>query len=300
MTTGDPALRDVTCVTCGGARSRPIHTKFGMHIVECPGCGLRFVSPRHDREVVWQRYSADYFLKEYLPSQRALFGGRLNPDALTKDYGATLDLLESQLGGPGRLLDVGAGAGLFVAAARQRRWKATGVELSETAVKFGRDVLGVDLHAGTAESIAAIEERFDAVTMFDVIEHLYDPVSVLRAARSILRPGGVVMISTPNYDALSRWALGADWAILSPLEHLYYFSGRSLTAALRAAGFTAPSIHQRHRGWGLFETMNPDHTHARRSLRALAYKALVLSAFGWFGLVQRAGRGDTLLATARA
>jgi SAM-dependent methyltransferase len=295
---------DVRCVTCGAAASQPVYTKFDLNIVECPGCGLHFVNPRHPRGVVWARYSAEYFAREYLPAQRALFGGQLDPRALAKDFGPTLSRLESALGGPGRLLDIGAGGGLFVAAAASRGWTAVGLEISDAAVDFGRTVLGVDMRKGTAESIADMDrsidvQRFDAVTMFDVIEHLYDPVAVLRSARAILRPGGMLMITTPNYRALSRFALGADWAVLSPLEHLYYFCARSIRAALAAAGFLSVQVHRGHSRWKLFETMNPNHTHAPGSPRSRAYKAAVLASFPICRLVQFAGLGDVLAVTAR-
>jgi 2-polyprenyl-3-methyl-5-hydroxy-6-metoxy-1,4-benzoquinol methylase len=294
-----PRMEDVRCATCGGTASRLVYTKFDLRIVECPGCGLHFVNPRHPRDVVWARYSAEYFGKEYLPAQRAMFGGQLDSAVLAKDFGPALSRLEAALGGPGRLLDVGAGAGLFAAAAASRGWTAAGLEISDAAIEFGRSVLRVDMRKGPAESIAAMGETFDAVTMFDVIEHLYDPVAVLRAARAVLRPGGMLMITTPNYRALSRLALGQDWAVLSPLEHLYYFCARSIRAALAAAGFTSMQVLHGHSRWKLFETMNPNHTHAPASARSRAYKAAVLASFPLVRLVQFAGLGDVLAVTAR-
>jgi 2-polyprenyl-3-methyl-5-hydroxy-6-metoxy-1,4-benzoquinol methylase len=295
---------DVRCVTCGAAASQPVYTKFGLHIVECAGCGLHFVNPRHPRDVVWARYSAEYFAREYLPAQRALFGGQLDSRALDKDFGPTLARLETALGRPGRLLDIGAGGGLFVAAAKSRGWTAAGLEISDAAIEFGRTVLRVDMRKGPAESIAAPDrlidaQPFDAVTMFDVIEHLYDPVAVLRSARAILRPGGMLMITTPNYRALSRFALGAEWAVLSPLEHLYYFCARSIRRALAAAGFTSVQVHYGHSRWRLFETMNPNHTHAPGSARSRAFKVAVLASFPFVRVVQFAGLGDVLAVTAR-
>jgi 2-polyprenyl-3-methyl-5-hydroxy-6-metoxy-1,4-benzoquinol methylase len=99
---------------------------------------------------------------------------------------------------------------------------------------------------GTATDIDGSDGPFDAVTMFDVIEHLVDPMDALRRIRSVLRPGGLLVVTTPNINALSRWALGTQWSILSPLEHLYHFSDLTLGKALQRAGFTDPTIHRVH------------------------------------------------------
>ena len=83
-------IEDVRCVTCGARPSPPKYTKFGLHIVGCSSCGLHFVSPRHSKEVVWARYSAQYFSREYLPAQRALFVRVANSYRCTCGCGFTL------------------------------------------------------------------------------------------------------------------------------------------------------------------------------------------------------------------
>lgn len=288
----------VPCVLCGSVACSPAYTKFGLTIVECSGCGFHFVNPRHPKEVVWQRYSEDYFVNEYLPANGVL-NGQVDHQANEARHGPTLALLERELGRTGRLLDIGSGAGLFIAAAARRNWSAVGLELSSTGVEFARTKLGVDARQGTAESLASLGETFDVVTMFDVIEHLYDPVEVLRLSRSVLRRGGLVMISTPNYDALSRLALGTDWAILSPLEHLYYFTAKTLRQAFYLAGYSSSRIYNQHDAWGLFETVNPHHTNAPDSIRSRVYTRLVPRMHRYYRLIQRAGVGDILLGTAR-
>lgn len=292
-------LEPVDCALCGSRACRPSYTKLGLSIVECTGCGLRFVNPRYPKEVTWQRYSEEYFLNEYLPAL-GVVGGRVDLQENQARHAATLRLIEAEWGGTGRLLDIGSGAGLFLAAAAQLNWSVVGLELSPAGVEFSKRTLGLDVRQGTAESVDSLAETFDVVTMFDVIEHLYNPIAVLRLARSVLRPGGLIVVSTPNFDALSRLALGPDWAILSPLEHLYYFSAASLSRAFLAAGYASSRIHKRHGRWRRWETMNPRHTHNPNSIRARACFVLFLGMLPLYPLVQRAGLGDVLLGTARA
>ncbi len=98
--------------------------------------------------------------------------------------------------------------------------------------------------------------------MLDTIEHLFDLVSTLRVMHRLLRPGGAVLITTPNINALSRMCLGQPWAVISPAEHLYYFAEGTLGRMLQLAGFTAVRFDRHYAGQGLYETMNPPHTHA--------------------------------------
>jgi SAM-dependent methyltransferase len=140
---------------------------------------------------------------------------------------------------------------------------------------------------------------FDVAVMFDVIEHLFDPRAVLEATRRALRPGGLLVVSTPNYDALSRHVLGESWAVLSPLEHLYYFNETTLMRMLGSTGFARTSMVRTGVIRSPVETMNYHYTHAPGTLRtrlyAMAVHGLGGVAAGW---VQRAGRADALVCVA--
>src|SRR5579871_6104472 len=118
----------VSCASCGGTDTRVRYRKFGSQIVECTQCGLVFVNPRHRKEVIHQRYGPEYFHKEYLPAQ-GVFDGRVDLAAVTAHHAPMVALLEQRLGGKGSVFEVGAGAGLFLAAARQLGWRAEGVEI---------------------------------------------------------------------------------------------------------------------------------------------------------------------------
>ena len=152
-----------------------------------------------------------------------------------------------------------------------------------------------------AEEMPFEPGSFDAAGMFEVIEHLRDPMAVLRAARRAVRPGGVLVLSTPNLSSVSRWVLGKQWAVLSPAEHLYYFTEVTLSAALIKAGFARVEFVREFEPWLLYETMNVRYTHAPESFRARVYRSLVFR-YGpeRYREIQRRGYGDTLLAVAVA
>jgi len=144
--------------------------------------------------------------------------------------------LHLQDGSP-RLLDLGCGNGEFVARMREAGWEAEGLEVDAQAVRFAREAgLAVRHEALTEDTFPP--ERFDAITLSHVIEHLHDPAETLRICRRILCPGGVLWIATPNLGALGRERYGADWLGLDPPRHLVLFTPESLRGLLERLGFT--------------------------------------------------------------
>jgi SAM-dependent methyltransferase len=286
------------CPACADGRRRPRYRKFGLDLVQCQGCGLVYANPRLSPEEIWRRYNPDYFWNEYLPAL-GVNGGKYDLEIFDARHAAMLRLIEKQVPRRGRLLEIGAAAGFFLKAAERAGWDAAGIELSAEAVKFARGELKLDVRQETAENLTFPPASFDAAVMFDVIEHLLDPLLVLRHVRAALKPGAILVVSTPNFNALTRFALGLDWAVLSPAEHLFNFSARSLELALRRAGFSPVILERRYEGFGVFETMNPRYTHAPNALRTKVYDMLV-SKLGWavYRNVQRLGLADTLVALA--
>jgi SAM-dependent methyltransferase len=157
-----------------------------------------------------------------------------------KRYHAILDSFE-RLKFPGRLLDVGCGMGHFLTVAEARGWQPTGLELSVSGLQlltslkaeggwrfevWNKDLLGADLPEGS----------FRVVTLFEVLEHLIDPLANLRKIHTLLEPGGLLYLTTPNFDSLSRYALGGRWRAITP-EHLCLFNPPAVRACLKSAGF---------------------------------------------------------------
>lgn len=290
----------ISCAVCDGTETRPRYRKFDGSIVQCRACGLVYVNPRHPREVVWKRYSPDYFTREYLPAQ-GIVNNQVDLPHFDSRFAQILRLLAAEVGGHGRLFELGAGAGLFLKAAERAGWQVRGAELSTAACDWAREVLGVTMTPHSAETIPVDGEPYDAVVLFDVIEHLYDPVAALARLRKICRPGAVIAVSTPNFDALSRLALGVSWSIISPLEHLYYFQERTLARALEVAGFRDVRFERHHGDWSVYDTMNARSTHAPGTWRARKYAEFIEKhGQSQYRRVQAWGRGDILMAIARA
>ncbi len=289
----------VACEVCGCRVATPRIRKFDLWISRCLRCGFLFANPRLPREDIWRRYSAEYFRTEYLPSQ-GVQHDNVDLEEVDRRYASMLRLIAREKGRPGRVLEIGAGAGLFLKAAERAGWQVAGTDISEPAVQFAAERLGLSLRLEAAEDLSFPDAAFDVAVMFDVIEHLFHPLTAVRAARRTLRPGGLLVITTPNINAFSRWVLGRQWAVLSPAEHLSYFSERTLRRLLTRAGLTAVGFVRAFDGFGLHRTMNPEYTHQPGSRRARWYRGFV-ARYGerWYPWIRARGLGDVLLSLAR-
>jgi 2-polyprenyl-3-methyl-5-hydroxy-6-metoxy-1,4-benzoquinol methylase len=142
------------------------------------------------------------------------------------------------------ILDVGCGSGHFLKVAIEMGWKAHGTEIASSAFEqLSR--LGINSFCGKLESANYAGEFFDVVYCSEVIEHLMDPMTLLREIGRILRPGGLLYLTTPNFDSLSRRLLGSKWRVIGK-EHLCYFTRGSLARAIRGAGFHRVAIRTRN------------------------------------------------------
>jgi 2-polyprenyl-3-methyl-5-hydroxy-6-metoxy-1,4-benzoquinol methylase len=289
--------REVACAICGASSTTPLHVKQGYAIGRCTRCGLVYANPRAPEEKILARYSKDYFWSEYLPSQGA-GGGDFDLALFDARYVPLLQMLAARAAGR-RLLEIGCGAGFFLKAAERAGWQVSGIELSEEASRFAVERLGLDVRRERAEETTIPPGSADVVAMFDVIEHLFEPRSVLTAAARSLVPGGTIVISTPNYDSISRYLLGIDWAVLSPLEHVYYFTEDSLRRLLESAGFRDVRFVRRHVSWGPQETVNYRYTHAPDGRAARVTRWIVERGGTRLArVIQRLGRQDALLCLA--
>ena len=111
-----------------------------------------------------------------------------------------------------------------------------GIDLNPSAVEFGRG-RGLDLRVASLRDAALAPGTFDAVSLFDVLEHLFDPTATLRDAGRLLRPGGIVFLYVPNYDSASRLLMGRDAHFIWPTHHLNYYTPATIQDLLKREGF---------------------------------------------------------------
>lgn len=150
----------------------------------------------------------------------------------------------------GRLLDFGCAVGLFVKAAADAGWDATGLERSAWAADYGRRHYGVKIVSGSDADCAGFDQGFDMVTMWDVLEHLEDPRGVLGRVARWLKPGGVLALNTVDSGSRGARLAGEHWRHLAPPHHLQYFTRDSLLRLLRACGFQLLAVHGQGVMWG--------------------------------------------------
>lgn len=233
---GDSSDR-AQCGLCSSPEVPDLYSIKGLHLKKCGACGAVFVYPQPTYEELLPDYQEKYFL-----SGEHLDWGYADYMQLEGDIRETskrrLKVMEKYLKG-GRLLEAGCATGWFLDEARKQGYQVRGVEISDFAARWGRENLGLDIHIGPLAEAGYADGEFDAVVLWDVLEHLSDPLAELREINRVLKKGGYLFVSVP--DAGSIWArlMGRRWFGYSKIrEHIYYYDRRSLAGAMGRAGFS--------------------------------------------------------------
>ena len=231
-----PALSE-TCDACSATHFKFLFSKASAAgieygIYECSRCGLVQTLPRPTEKELEECYGAHYFQRRTDRGYDDYFSDAMRTqlqkvwDMNLQDVGF-FEFEKLCMGGPdARALDVGCASGFFVDYLNRRGWQAEGIELSEAAAGFGIHELGLTIHVQDFLEFQPAKP-YDFITLWASIEHLRSPLKAMQKISTMLRPGGMLILSTCRWGLLSR-SLGPSWRFLNVPEHLFYFSRANL------------------------------------------------------------------------
>ena len=244
---GDGACRTVKCPVCEGERTKvqqkgrkhalsfgPSRTEVSTSdLLRCLDCGFGFSAfrPREDQLAgLYREMDAGVYEAE-------------TPGRLKTALRHMTILNRYHRAGPGRLLEIGSASGRFLSLACQAGWECTGVEPSAVLCERARLFAGrARVIESTLQDAGLAPGTFDAIAMFDVLEHVPEPLSFLRLVASLMKPDAVLLMNLPDLDSLAARLMGRHWPLQLP-EHLNYFNRTSLARASASVGLRCV-------GWG--------------------------------------------------
>jgi SAM-dependent methyltransferase len=209
------------CPVCQAEEWRQRFHRLGWNFAECRRCGLVRLDPLPTVEQLAQHYATRASDGNYEPAKaRERTDGLLQVLAFAEAAGAT----------GGRVFDVGCFDGGFLDLAEERSWEGWGLELQEEAARKALSKHPGRVFNSTVEAFEPAEPgSFDLLTAIGLVEHLRDPGRLFEIARESLRPGGLLVIQTPNRRSVPARLLGRYWPPIAPPEHTFYFDERTLT-----------------------------------------------------------------------
>lgn len=243
------AIEEPPCLLCGGlefrlvlknARSLLWEKPGRFNIQRCKGCGLVQTRPRPTSTSLGFYYQDTYSLVrskyKYQTDSRI---GRLIPRYRLRTLRRVCPL-----SGRDHLLEVGCGTGDFLRVARlQAGCKVSGIDLDATSIDNALDRDKTTYHIGSFEEVD-LEPEYTVITFFHSLEHHRDPVSALKRAHALLRPGGACVIEIPNFQGWWRHVFRTYWMPLCVPQHLTHFEKPILRKAVNAAGFRRIALHR--------------------------------------------------------
>jgi 2-polyprenyl-3-methyl-5-hydroxy-6-metoxy-1,4-benzoquinol methylase len=215
------------CLVCESDKLKRQDDFERHHLCKCGFCGFVFCQPIPTQDELNEVYEG-YGRNDYLS------------DLTIQAYERVLDSLEPYRK-TNKLIDVGCGIGYFVEVAKKRGWEVYGTEFTQEAVEIC-EKKGAKMKLGVLNPENYAPDSFDVVTSFEVIEHINNPREELGNFHKLLRKGGVVYCTTPNFNAIERFQLGTNWNVLGYPEHLSYYTPRTLKRVFSETGFVPKKV----------------------------------------------------------
>jgi predicted Zn finger-like uncharacterized protein len=232
-------FEEVACPLCD-TEGPVVHFELGeARFVRCSRCGHVYQSPRPVFEDLRERYQDSYFDYE-IENEQTFF--RLMLQGLGD---IRFQRIEDALNGNKRFLDVGCATGMLLEHMKGRGWDVQGVEICAPAARYGIENRGVSIEVATLEESRLPSSSFDVVHLSHLIEHVPDPRGFLEEAARVTKPGGYLVLVTPDISGFQAKLFGKRWRS-AIADHLHLFSYRRLKRLIEESGFSVNA----KRSWG--------------------------------------------------
>lgn len=304
------ALEAVRCALCGSDHPKLLfvgHDRLHgipgeFNVVQCQECSLVYLNPRPTWDEMERFYPPDYAPHNFQPSsllQRWIRrGGLLKKRHIVQKYKTH-----------GALLDVGCATGDFLRVMSYNgKWTLFGLEPDVESARQAAQIPGADIFCGRLEDANYPPRFFSVITMWHVLEHLYDPLNALIKLRQTLRPDGVLIMAVPVLDSVDAKLFGPYWSGYDVPRHLFTYSKITLSEMLARSGFSLIRFESFIGGYDAFRISlsfwAEEHLKARSwalrfvktASRNIISRLLMLP---YFGVINLLGRGSTAVVVAR-
>lgn len=220
----------MNCPLCKSESKFAFEAK-GFNLLDCVKCGHRFAEISADEQHVSAIYDDSYF-----NGGGAGYTDYFAEGEMLRNRGQMYAQKIEKFAKGGRILDVGAAAGFILQGFTDKGWNGIGLEPNGSMAQFGREKLGLDIRQGSLESFQT-DEKFDLISMIQVVAHFYDPITAFQTAANLLKDDGFLLIETWNRESISARIFGKNWHEYSPPSVLQWFSLNGLTEFLKIFGF---------------------------------------------------------------
>jgi 2-polyprenyl-3-methyl-5-hydroxy-6-metoxy-1,4-benzoquinol methylase len=200
----------------------------------CAGCDFLFTQDPPAPEDAGRYYQGEEYIS-HSDSQEGLVN-KLYHQARDFMLGRKYALVNKVAKGK-RLLDYGTGTGYFTDFMVRKGYEAQGIEIDENARKYGKEKFGITVNAPEALFDELTPDAFDVISLWHVLEHLYDPDKYLNRFAELLSENGKLIIAVPNHKSTDAASYGADWAAYDVPRHLWHFSPATMRKMVKKAGF---------------------------------------------------------------
>ncbi len=230
------------CPVCGSREWIKRYRIDAWTIEECSTCGFAHIDPMPVIESRAEYYSEEKVVERNVKQKNSLqkFSRRLKSlwsKATKRDKSAIFyNKLRQNLAPKSKVLDIGCGDGSFICKARES-FVCTGIEISDYLASLARKQPGIKVITGNFLNSEFKSEEYDGVTLISLLEHLDDPLQALKKCFEFLKPRGVLLLKTVNYDCLNRKIKREGWTGFRPPDHVVYFKPSNLELLLKKSGF---------------------------------------------------------------